>query len=156
MESGGYLRWRTCGEEIRLCNAFFLSFEPWLTQIRPYEVRGTSRRGQRRSQKPFLGAAIEGFKGGDATNPSFCSIEPHRMLGTSCRASRVVEKAQVLSICKASVLFGAQVTRGRRPTSARAGSNPRAHQGARRWNAPRSSWNASPFAGRCGNRRSKR
>jgi len=31
---------------------------------------GTSRRGQRRSQKPFLGAAIEGSGGGDATNPS--------------------------------------------------------------------------------------
>jgi len=33
------------------------------------------------------------------------------------------------------------------------GSNPRDRPGARWWNAPRSSWNASPFAGRCGKRK---
>jgi len=38
------------------------------------------------------------------------------MLGSSCRASRVDEKAQVLLSCKASVHFGAQVLRGQRPT----------------------------------------
>jgi len=34
------------------------------------------------------------------------------MLGSSCRASRAVAKAQALFVCRASVFFGAQVPRG--------------------------------------------
>jgi len=43
-----------------------------------------------------------------------------------------------------------------RPARMNKRSDPRVRTSAGRWNAPRSSWNAPPFAGRCGNRRPQR
>jgi hypothetical protein len=43
-----------------------------------------------------------------------------------------------------------------RPARMNKGSDPRVRTSAGRRNAPRSSWNAPPFAGRCGNRRPQR
>jgi len=42
------------------------------------------------------------------------------------------------------------------PPGRRGEQSPGSHGAQEWWNAPRFSWNASPFAGRCGNRRSKR
>jgi hypothetical protein len=75
------------------------------------------------------------------------------MLGSSCRASRAVKEAQALSLCKASVFFGAQVPRGREARSGESGErssqSPRAHGGGTHLGLCQ---NASPFAGRCGPR----
>jgi hypothetical protein len=76
----------------------------WTVQRKPIGYRITPRAAS--VTEAVLGAAIEGFEGGAATNPSHRSIEPHRVLGSSRRAPRAVEKAQALPSCKASSFLG--------------------------------------------------
>jgi hypothetical protein len=87
----GKAEWTSCGEQIFVCNSFFVPFDPLLLQKSSYEVRGTSRRGVRRSQKPFWALRSSGSTEG-ATLLRSRSLELHRLLGTSRRASRGGEK----------------------------------------------------------------
>jgi hypothetical protein len=68
-----------------------------------------------------------------------------------------VKEAQALSLCKASVFFGAQVPRGREARSGESGErssqSPRAHGGGTHLGL---CLNAPPFAGRCGTQRPMR
>jgi hypothetical protein len=125
-----------------------------MTQIRTHEVRGTSRRGQRRSQKPSRALRSRGIERGSATTSRSARIEPRRVLGTSCRASRRGPKgAGIPSLQSVGVLRGTGAAwkecplgRVRREISGPAGAQDGGtHLGLRR--------NASPFAGRCGSRR---
>jgi len=77
----------------------------WLRLAGPERVLSDAPRAASVTEA-VLGAAIEGFEGGDATNPSHRSIEPYRVLGSSRRAPRAVEKAQALPSCKASSFLG--------------------------------------------------
>jgi hypothetical protein len=82
-----------------------------MLQKRSYEVRGTSRRGVRRSQKPFRALRSGGWEGGEATPVSARSFEPPRLLGTSRQASRSGQRGAGTHCCKASEPLGAKPVR---------------------------------------------
>lgn len=99
-ETWGKDAWKSCGQKKCVCNSFFVPFDPAMLQKSPYEVRGTSRRGVRRSQKPLQALRSGGSEG--EKQPTF---DPARSSHVRCLARHaghreVVKKAQALAAAK--------------------------------------------------------
>jgi hypothetical protein len=114
-ETWGKAGWESCGKQNAFGNSFFVFIESEMEQKSPYEVRGTSSRGVRRSQKPLRALRSSGTGGGEAARLSCSSLELPRVLGSSRRAPQGSQKGAGTSCRKASELpRETQVLRGGR------------------------------------------
>ena len=124
-------------KKIGIAMTFFLSIELWLSQIRSHEVRGTSRRGQRRSRKPSWALRSRGSGGGK--QPAFRSVRSSR---TGCLARHAGHRgfgrkgAGSLDLQGVSTLRGTGAAWKRGPPGRTRGAILAIRRGARRWNAP--------------------